>query len=62
LLPHDKHSSCPWCVVPADDKENTRLIVSQIVLNAMAELKMAFPKTTEKRHLELRAIKKSVAK
>ena len=52
----------PWYVVPADDKENARLIVSQIVLDAMAELKMAYPKTTAKRRLELRAIKKLLAK
>jgi PPK2 family polyphosphate:nucleotide phosphotransferase len=52
----------PWYVVPADDKENTRLIVSQIVLDALGELKMAYPKTTEKRRLELRAIKKLLTK
>jgi hypothetical protein len=49
-------------VVPADDKENARLIVSQIVLDALGELKMAYPKTTEKRRLELRTIKKLLAK
>lgn len=52
----------PWYVVPADDKENARLIVSQIALDAMAELKIAYPKTTAKRRLELRAIKKLLAK
>ena len=36
----------PWYVVPADDKENARLIVSQIVIDALKELKMAYPKTT----------------
>ena len=29
----DKHTDTPWYVVPADDKENARLIVSQIVLD-----------------------------
>src|ERR1700691_6248031 len=52
----------PWYVVPADDKENARLIVSQIVLDALGDLKMAYPKTTERRHLELLAIKKMSAK
>jgi PPK2 family polyphosphate:nucleotide phosphotransferase len=52
----------PWFVVPADDKENARLIVSQIVLDALGDLKMAYPKTTEKRHLELLAIKRMLAK
>jgi PPK2 family polyphosphate:nucleotide phosphotransferase len=48
----------PWYVVPADDKENARLIVSQIVLDAMGELKMAYPRTTPKREHELKAIRK----
>ena len=39
----------PWYIVPADDKENARLIVSQIVMDALDDLKMAYPKTTAKR-------------
>jgi len=45
-------------VVPADDKENARLIVSQIVLDALSEFKMAYPRTTAKRRRELQAIRK----
>ena len=52
----------PWYVVPADDKENARLIVSQIVLDALNGLKMAYPKTTAKRRLELQSIRKLLAK
>jgi len=52
----------PWFVVPADDKENARLIVSQIVLDTLADLKMAYPKTTAKRRVELNAIKKLLTK
>ncbi len=48
----------PWYVVPADDKENARLILSQIVLDALNELKMAYPKTTAKRRRELKSIRK----
>jgi polyphosphate kinase 2 (PPK2 family) len=48
----------PWYVVPADDKDNARLIVSQIVLDAFNELRMAHPKTTVKRRRELKAIRK----
>ena len=48
----------PWYVVPADDKENARLIVSQIVLDALNDLKMAYPKTTSKRRQELKSIRK----
>ena len=52
----------PWYVVPADDKENARLIVSQIVIDALKELKMSYPKTTPKRRRELESIRKALAK
>jgi PPK2 family polyphosphate:nucleotide phosphotransferase len=48
----------PWYVVPADDKENARLIVSQIVLDTLNGLKLAYPKTTAKRRQELKSIRK----
>jgi polyphosphate kinase 2 (PPK2 family) len=48
----------PWYVVPADDKENARLMVSQIVLDALNELKMAYPKISAKRRRELKSIRK----
>jgi polyphosphate kinase 2 (PPK2 family) len=54
--------NAPWYIVPADDMENARLIVSQIVLDVLGELKMAYPKTTEKRRLELYAIQKLLAR
>ena len=50
----------PWYIVPADDKENARLIVSQIVLDALNDLKMAYPKTPEKRRLELESIREQL--
>jgi PPK2 family polyphosphate:nucleotide phosphotransferase len=48
----------PWYIIPADDKDNARLIVSRIVLDALNELKMAYPKTTAKRERELKAIRR----
>ncbi len=52
----------PWYVVPADDKENARLLVSQIVIDALQDLKMAYPKTTPKRREELKVIAKALKK
>jgi PPK2 family polyphosphate:nucleotide phosphotransferase len=49
-----------WYVVPADDKENARLIISQIVLDALNGLKMAYPKITAKRLRELKSIRKQL--
>jgi hypothetical protein len=47
----------PWYIVPADDKENARLIVSQIVLDSLEGLKMAYPNTSEERRKELLSIR-----
>jgi PPK2 family polyphosphate:nucleotide phosphotransferase len=33
----------PWFVVPADDKDNARLIVSQLIVDALGKLPLAFP-------------------
>jgi PPK2 family polyphosphate:nucleotide phosphotransferase len=55
-------SNAPWFVVPADDKENARLIVSQIVLDTFEGRKMTYPKTTAKRHKELLSIREQLAK
>ena len=52
----------PWHIVPADDKQNARLIISQIVLDTMQSLKMSYPKTSNARRRELKAIRKSLAK
>ena len=54
--------NAPWYVVPADDKDNARLIVSQIVLDALNDLKMAYPKPTAKRLQELSSIRKLLDK
>jgi PPK2 family polyphosphate:nucleotide phosphotransferase len=52
----------PWYAVPADDKENARLIVSQILMDAFDDLKMTYPKCTPKRLRELQAIGKRLTK
>jgi len=45
-----------------DDKDNARLIVSQIVLDTLHKLKMTYPKTTANRRRELKAIGKLLKK
>ncbi len=53
---------CRWYVVPADDKENARLIVSQIVLNTLDGLRMAYPQVSEARRRELLEIRAQLDK
>jgi PPK2 family polyphosphate:nucleotide phosphotransferase len=55
-----RHS--PWYVVPADDKENARIVVSRIVLDELAQLKVSYPKTTAAHRVELQSIRKVLAK
>jgi PPK2 family polyphosphate:nucleotide phosphotransferase len=52
----------PWYVVPADDKENARLIVSQIVLDTFDALKMSYPKMSPDREKELQTIRRELEK
>ena len=52
----------PWYVVPADDKENARLIVSQIVVDTLDALKMSYPKASAARRRELQSIRRRLAK
>jgi PPK2 family polyphosphate:nucleotide phosphotransferase len=55
-------SDAPWYVVPADDKENARLIVSRIVVDTLAGLEMSYPKTSAKRRRELQVIRKQLTR
>jgi PPK2 family polyphosphate:nucleotide phosphotransferase len=52
----------PWYVVPADDKENARLIVSRILLDTLDALKLRYPVPSAKRKRELRLIRKQLAR
>jgi PPK2 family polyphosphate:nucleotide phosphotransferase len=48
----------PWYVVPADDKENARLIISQVILDILDGLKMRYPKPDKNHRKELRSIRR----
>jgi PPK2 family polyphosphate:nucleotide phosphotransferase len=51
----------PWYVIPADDKLNARLLISQAVTDLLAGLKLAYPKVDAKRRDELKAIRAELA-
>ena len=55
-------NNAPWYVVPADDKENARLIISRIVLDTFKSLKLAYPKASSEHQRELRLIRKQLVK
>jgi len=52
--------NAPWYVVPADDKKNTRLIVSRIILDTFNALEMSYPETDAARQQELLSIRQKL--
>lgn len=50
----------PWYVIPADDKKNMRLIVSQLILEKLESLKIEYPVIDEKRKEELSKYKQII--
>jgi len=52
----------PWYAVPADDKKNARLIISQVILDALNGMKPSFPKVDAKRKKELQAMRRLLVK
>jgi PPK2 family polyphosphate:nucleotide phosphotransferase len=52
----------PWYVIPADDKQNARLFVSQVVLDTIKELRLEYPKVTPKQRRDLAELRKRLVK
>jgi hypothetical protein len=50
--------AAPWYIVPADDKRNARLIISQIVNETLAAMKLAFPAPERGRVADLDAARR----
>jgi PPK2 family polyphosphate:nucleotide phosphotransferase len=53
--------SAPWFIVPADDKENARLIISQVILDTLESMHLRYPETSPGRLKELESIRKELA-
>jgi len=53
-------ADCPWYIVPADDKENAHLIISQIIVDTLKKLRMSYPKLNPQRHKELLQMRKEL--
>lgn len=47
----------PWFIVPSDDKKNARLIISEIFLQTLNDLALAYPQATDAHQLELQSIR-----
>ncbi len=47
----------PWYIIPADDKKNARLFVSNVILKTLKDFKMSYPKADKKRERELKSLR-----
>jgi len=52
----------PWYVVPADDKQNARLIVARVLAETLGGLKLAYPRVSAGRRRELQAMRSQLQK
>jgi PPK2 family polyphosphate:nucleotide phosphotransferase len=50
----------PWYVVPADNKLNARLIISEIIVNTLKALNMRYPITDDAKKAELSSIREQL--
>jgi PPK2 family polyphosphate:nucleotide phosphotransferase len=50
----------PWFVVPADDKQNARLIVATIILATLEGMDLRYPEIDDKRRGELEAMRRAL--
>jgi PPK2 family polyphosphate:nucleotide phosphotransferase len=47
----------PWYIIPADDKENARLIISEVILDTFKQLDMHYPEVDNARREDLQRIR-----
>jgi polyphosphate kinase 2 (PPK2 family) len=50
----------PWYIIPADDKKNARLIISNIILETFRNMDLSYPEVTETHRQELLKIKEEL--
>jgi PPK2 family polyphosphate:nucleotide phosphotransferase len=54
MLSHTSTKNAPWFVVPADHKWFTRLLIAQLVIEALEGLDLKFPRVSKERLAELK--------
>jgi PPK2 family polyphosphate:nucleotide phosphotransferase len=52
----------PWYVVPADDKKNARLVVSQVIVDTLTELKMRYPRPSPEQRKAFPSIRRQLTR
>lgn len=61
-LENTSTQEAPWYVVPADDKQNTQIIIAEVIVEALQSLHMEYPKINSQQRQELEACRKQLEK
>jgi polyphosphate kinase 2 (PPK2 family) len=59
---HTATSHAPWIVVPADDKTRAHAVVSEVIVDALEALDLAFPAITPSRRRDLALARRTLVK
>ncbi|MNJ92642.1 Polyphosphate kinase 2 [compost metagenome] len=62
LISKTSTTFAPWHIIPADNKEAGRLIVSEILVETLKDLKLNFPQVNAERRKELASIGRQLRK
>jgi hypothetical protein len=57
MIRHTATDCAPWYVVPADHKWFTRLVVSEVIVEALESLELSYPKVDRAKRKELAAVR-----
>jgi PPK2 family polyphosphate:nucleotide phosphotransferase len=57
MIRHTATDCAPWHIVPADHKWFTRLVVAEVIVEALESLDLAFPKLSRAKRQELASIR-----
>ena len=55
MIRHTATDYAPWYVVPADHKWFTRLVVAEVIVEALESLELSYPKVSGAKRKELAA-------
>jgi polyphosphate kinase 2 (PPK2 family) len=59
-LRHTSHAAAPWYAVPADDKRNARLIISQTLIETLRGLPIAYPQPDAGHLTEVKRVRRAL--
>jgi PPK2 family polyphosphate:nucleotide phosphotransferase len=61
MIRHTATDKAPWYVVPADHKWFTRLVVAEVIVDALESLHLSYPEVDRAKQKELAAVRRALA-